>query len=178
MLAMSAMVLALGGCATPPPPPAAATHAPYVLGSGDKVRVTVYGEPNLSAVYPVDQAGLVSLPLIGPVQAAGSTTFELEKAIAARLRNGYLRHPDVTVAVDTYRPFFVLGEVSNAGQFPYQAGITAEQAIAVAGGFSPRARHDSVIIARRVRGHVVKFTAPVSTRLMPGDVVTARERWF
>jgi polysaccharide export outer membrane protein len=175
---MSVLILALGACAPRPQVAATSDHAPYVLGSGDKVRVTVYGQANLTAVYPIDQAGLISLPLIGPVQAAGSNTFELQKAIATRLRNGYLRNPDVTVAVETYRPFFVLGEVTNSGQYPYQAGITAEKAVAVAGGFSPRARHDSVIIARRIRGHVVKFEAPVTTPLLPGDVVTARERWF
>jgi polysaccharide export outer membrane protein len=178
VLAISAAILALGACAPRPPVVAASVHAPYVLGSGDKVRVTVYGQPNLSAVYPIDQAGLISMPLIGPVQAAGVNSFELQKAITSRLRNGYLRNPDVTVAVDTYRPFFVLGEVTNAGQYPYQAGITAEKAVAVAGGFSPRARHDSVMIARRIHGRVVKFAAPVTTPLMPGDVVTARERWF
>jgi len=177
-LAISAVICTLGACASPPPVAVSADNAPYVLGSGDKVRVTVYGQPNLSAVYPVDQAGLVSLPLIGPVDAAGSTAFELQTRIATRLRNGYLRNPDVTVDVDTYRPFFVLGEVTTSGQYPYQAGITAEKAIAIAGGFSPRARHDTVEIARRIRGHVVKFVAPVTTAVMPGDVITVRERWF
>jgi polysaccharide export outer membrane protein len=178
LLAMSALILALGACAPRPHVTVPPDHAPYVLGSGDKVHVTVYGQANLTADYPIDQAGLISLPLIGPVQAAGVTTFELQKTIASRLRNGYLRNPDVTVSVTSYRPFFVLGEVTNSGQYPYQAGITAEKAVAVAGGFSPRARHDSVIIARRIRGHVVKFDAPITAPVMPGDVVTARERWF
>jgi polysaccharide export outer membrane protein len=178
MLALSAVICVLAACAAPPPPMPVVDHAPYVLGSGDKVRVTVYGQPGLTAVYPVDQAGLVTLPLIGPVNAAGLTTFALQKELTARLRNGYLRNPDVTVEIDTYRPFFVLGEVTTAGQFPYQAGITVQKAVAVAGGFSPRARRDSVIITRTIHGHPVKFAAPMQALVQPGDVITVRERWF
>lgn len=178
MLAMSAAICLLTACAAPPQPAPVLDHTPYVLGSGDKVRVTVYGQPNLSAVYPLDQAGLVTMPLIGPVTAAGLTSFALQKEITARLRNGYLRNPDVTVDVDTYRPFFVLGEVTTAGQFPYQAGVTVQKAVAVAGGFSPRARRDSVVITRNIRGHTVKFVAPLQTPVQPGDVITVRERWF
>jgi polysaccharide export outer membrane protein len=175
----AAMTLGLSACA-PPAPPLAFAGQPsiYVLGAGDKLHVTVYGQPNLTAVYPVDAAGVVTMPLIGAVAAAGHTTAELQKTIAARLRGGYLRSPDVSVDVDTYRPFFVLGEVTTAGQYPFQAGMTAEKAIAVAGGFSPRARHDSVIIARRVGGKIVRAEAPVTARVEPGDVITARERWF
>jgi polysaccharide export outer membrane protein len=156
----------------------AAEPAAYVLGPGDKVKVTVFGQTNLTGVYPVDAAGKVTIPLIGAVPAAGETTAALKAAITSRLRHGYLRSPDVTVDVDTYRPFFVLGEVTTSGQYPYQAGMTAEKAIAVAGGFSPRARHDSVIIARKVDGRLVRVTAPVTALIEPGDVITARERWF
>lgn len=179
LVSATAMTLGLSACA-PPPAPMAFTGepGPYVLGAGDKLHVTVYGQANLTAVYPVDASGIVTLPLIGPVEAAGHTTFDLQKTIATRLRNGYLRDPDVTVDVDTYRPFFVLGEVTSSGQFPYEAGMTAEKAVAVAGGFSPRARHDSVIIARRINGRIVRVTAPVTAHIQPGDVVTARERWF
>ncbi|HVV95371.1 MAG TPA: polysaccharide biosynthesis/export family protein [Hyphomicrobiales bacterium] len=176
---VAAMTLGVSACAPPPAPVAfAGEPGPYVLGPGDKVRLTVYGQTNLTGVYPVDAGGKVTVPLIGAVPAAGETTSALRAAIATRLRGGYLRDPDVTVDVDTYRPFFVLGEVTTAGQYPYEAGMTAEKAVAVAGGFSPRARHDSVIIARKVDGRIVRVTAPVTALIEPGDVITARERWF
>src|SRR5690606_26562660 len=93
----------------------------------------------LTNSYVVDQSGVISMPLIGTVPARGRTTAEVEAAVAAKLRNGYLRSPDVSVEVDRYRPFFAMGEVGAAGQYAYVPGMTVQQAIAVAGGFTPRA---------------------------------------
>ena len=108
---------------------------PYRLDSSDTLRVIVFGQRDLNNTYTVDQAGYISMPLIGSVPARGMTARELEGAITPRLKNGFLRDPDVSVEVATYRPIFVMGEVANSGQYPYVAGMTAQNAIATAGGF-------------------------------------------
>jgi polysaccharide export outer membrane protein len=154
------------------------TQTPYQLGSGDKLRITVLGQPNLTASYQVDPGGLVTVPLLGPVEAADRTPFELKTAIETRLRSEYLREPNVSVEIETYRPFFILGEVTTAGQFPYVAGMTAEQAVAIAGGYSPRAKRGVVQLSRRDRNGVVRVLVPMTTLVRPGDTLLVKERWF
>ena len=112
---------------------------PYTLDSGDKLRIVVFGQDALSNNYTVDAQGAVSLPLVGAIEARGLTTAQLGSAIAGRLKSGYVRDPSVAVEIDTYRPFFVLGEVTFPGQYPYVPNMTVENAIAIAGGFTPRA---------------------------------------
>jgi polysaccharide export outer membrane protein len=171
---------ALCACASPRTAriaPSAIDQA-YVLDRGDRLRINVFGQPSLTSTYAIDPAGIITFPLVGAIEAAGQTTGELQKRIEARLRQGYLRDPNVTVEVDSYRPFFILGEVEKAGQFPYEPGLTAEKAIAIAGGFSPRASRDSVDLTRRIQGRMVKVAVPLATPVRPGDVVTVRERWF
>ena len=109
-------------------------NATYTLDSGDKVRVIVFGQDNLSNVYSVDGSGAVALPLIGPVRARGLTTFELSNEIAGKLRRKYVKDPKVTVEVETYRPFFILGEVNKPGQYPFVNAMTVEAAVAIAEG--------------------------------------------
>ncbi len=109
----------------------------YTLDSGDRLRVVVFGQEGLTNSYAVDIAGNVTLPLIGPVRARGHTTTEVSAAVVARLRQGFLREPHVAVEVEAYRPFFILGEVSFPGQYPYVANMTVETAVAIAGGFQP-----------------------------------------
>jgi polysaccharide export outer membrane protein len=118
------------------------------------------------------------MPLIGAVPASGSTTRDLERAIEARLRAGFLREPRVSVEIDVFRPFFVLGEVTNAGQFPFVAGMTVQKAIAIAGGFSPRAFKHHVELTRVVKGQSITGEVPIDYPLKPGDTVVVRERWF
>jgi len=151
---------------------------PYRLDSGDKLRVVVFGQDALSNNYLVDADGTVSLPLIGAVPARGITTTQLSGAIASRLRQGYLRDPNVAVEVATYRPFFVLGEVSYPGQYPYVPGMTVEKAIAIAGGFTPRAAKDRVILSRKLKGQPVRYAMPLQYPVRPGDTITVSERWF
>lgn len=151
---------------------------PYVLGSGDRLRITVFNQPTLSSSYSVDASGIITMPLLGPVEASGRTTFELKKAIEARLAKDFLREPNVSVEVETYRPFFVYGEVTQGGQYPYVAGMTAEQAIAIAGGYTPRANRHNVQLARRDPQGVVRVTVPLTTIVKPGDTVYVKERWF
>ena len=151
---------------------------PYVLDSGDRVRIAVFGQDNLTRVYAVDGGGFVSMPLIGAVRARGSTTFDLESTIAAKLRAKYIKDPKVTVEIETYRPFFVLGEVRSPGQFPYVNNMTVQAAIAIAGGYSERARERSVQLTRRVDGVAKVFTVPSSYPVRPGDTIYVRERFF
>jgi polysaccharide export outer membrane protein len=172
-------LLLLTGCASDP----VVTNAihselvqPYQLDSGDSLRVIVFGEADLSNTYVVDQSGQISMPLIGTLPARGQTTAAIEQAIAARLRNGYLRNPDVAVEVDRYRPVFVMGEVGAAGQYAFLPGMTVQQAIAVAGGFSPRADKFSVKVTRSYGGRVASDRLGLSDPVMPGDTIYVSER--
>ena len=129
------------GCSSYRPAPAAfheVLDQPYRLGAGDRIRVTVFEQDGLTNTYSVDQSGYISFPLVGAIPARGHTAQQLEGEIAAKLRQGYLRDPDVSVEIDRYRPIFVMGEVGAAGQYSYVPGLTVQKAIAIAGGFSPR----------------------------------------
>jgi polysaccharide export outer membrane protein len=183
MLARALLVvvaaLTLGACASMRAPAAGpAFETPYVLDAGDKLRVVVFGQEGLSNSYAVDGAGKIAMPLIGAVDARGKTTSELAKSIVTRLRAGYVREPHVAVEVETYRPFFILGEVTAAGQYAYVNNMTVETAVAIAGGFSPRALKTHATVGRVVDGQMVHATVPISYPLRPGDTVTIEERWF
>jgi polysaccharide biosynthesis/export protein len=151
---------------------------PYTLGAGDKLRVIVFGQDGISGTYPVGADGHVSLPLVGSVSASGFTTAQLAREIAARLQEGYVRDPHVTVSVDTYRPFFILGEVTTPGQYPYVPNMTAENAVAIAGGFSPRAKKQDVELTRNANGQRFTGDVPLNYPLRPGDTIVVKERWF
>jgi polysaccharide export outer membrane protein len=160
--------------------PVAATFddGPYTLDSGDKLRIVVFGQDALSNNYTVDAAGQVTLPLAGAIEARGLTTAQLGNAIAGRLKSGFVRDPSVAVEIETYRPFFVLGEVTYPGQYPYVPNMTVEKAIAIAGGFTPRATRDKVTITRKVQGAPARYALPLRYPLRPGDTVEVSERWF
>ncbi len=171
----------LAGCATHSPQPAEFNPLlvePYVLDAGDAMRITVFEQPSLTETYTVDVEGMISMPLIGDLPARGLTTDELDSAITHALRAGFLRNPDVSVEITTYRPFYVLGEVGSSGQYAYAAGMTIRGAIAIAGGFSARAVRSDVDISRVINGEVVVGRVSLNEALRPGDVITVRERWF
>ena len=151
---------------------------PYRLASGDRLRVIVFGQDNLSNIYAVDGSGRISMPLIDSVEAQGRTTQQLEKAIEAKLRGGFLREPKVSVEVDAYRPFFVLGEVTNSGQFPYVNGMTVQTAVAIAGGFTPRGQRAYAEVTRQVEDQLVTASVPITYPVQPGDTIVIKERWF
>jgi polysaccharide biosynthesis/export protein len=151
---------------------------PYTLGSGDRLRIVVFGQQNLTNTYAVDAGGRIAMPLIGSVTARGLTPQQLTQSVTARLRRGFMRDPSVSVEVVAYRPFFILGEVNNPGQFPYVAHMTVETAVAIAGGYAPRGSKDDVVISRTVKGVTSTFEAPVTFNLRPGDTVRVKERWF
>jgi polysaccharide biosynthesis/export protein len=150
----------------------------YTLDSGDRLRVVVFGQEGLTNAYLVDAAGLIDMPLIGQVMARGATTIDLAHRIAAKLRNGFIREPHVAVEVVAYRPFFILGEVTAPGQYPYVPRMTAETAVAIAGGYTPRAFRRNLILDRPEGGHIVRMSVPPSFPLHPGDTVNVQERWF
>ena len=152
---------------------------PYTLDTGDKLRIVVFGQDGISNSYFVDAAGQVTIPLIGPVRARGLTTQQLAGAIAAKLRAGYIREPHVAIEVEVYRPFFILGEVTLPGQYPYVPNMTVETAVAIAGGYTPRAYRWDVKIDRPEGGVVRSRNAvPLLTRVRPGDTIIIKERWF
>jgi polysaccharide export outer membrane protein len=151
---------------------------PYTLDAGDRLRIVVFGQDGISNSYIVDAGGNVNLPLVGVVPARGATTQQLSQMIAERLKQGYVREPHVSVEVEAYRPFFILGEVTNPGQYPYVADMTVEKAIAIAGGFAPRANKSKVELSRNAPGQPIKGEVPLTYPLRPGDTVVVKERWF
>jgi polysaccharide export outer membrane protein len=182
ILALLLLAVSVTGCANRPPHRTeelqAAYTGPYRLDSGDQVRLTVFGQDDLTRVYPVDVGGGITMPLIGGVPARGRTTDDLARDVAVRLSRNYVRNPDVSVEVQTYRPFFVLGEVQRAGQFPYVSGMTAQTAIAIAGGYTYRADRRGVTITRQLGDRMIRGYAPLETPIMPGDTINVDERLF
>jgi len=159
--------------------PAPMVHdAAYRLDAGDKLRVVVYGQEGLTNTYAIDAGGSITMPLIGPVPARGRTPAGLASQITAKLRNGYIREPSVAVEIEAYRPFFILGEVAAPGQYPYVPNMSVESAVAIAGGFSPRARRDRVTLTHTDNSGSSRTLVPLGTALGPGDTVLVGERWF
>jgi polysaccharide export outer membrane protein len=150
----------------------------YSLDSGDRLRIVVFGQDGLSNTYVVDAAGNITMPLIGAVPARGSSTAELARVVGARLRNGFIREPHVAIEIESYRPFFILGEVTYPGQYPYVPNMTVETAVAIAGGFTPRAHRWDVKVARNQGGQAYRMAVPLTYALRPGDTITIEERWF
>ncbi len=150
----------------------------YRIGAGDRLVIRVLGQSDLTNTYIVDPAGNISMPLIHTVNVAGMTSSEIERMIGRRLRKGFLRNPSVSVQVVSQRPFFILGQVNRAGSFPYQAGMTVQQAVALAGGYSPRANQGTVLLTRRNNKGTTSYQVPITTQIYPGDIVFIRERWF
>ena len=158
--------------------PAISAQQPYTLDSGDRLRIVVFGQDGLTNSYLVDASGHIAMPLIGSVMAKGETTDQLSARIAEKLKDGYVREPHVAVEVEAYRPFFILGEVTAPGQYPYIANMTAETAVAIAGGFAPRAVRQSVVVIRTLNGQQMRMSVPLGYPLRPGDTINVQERWF
>ncbi len=175
--------LALAACADPtaglPPLPEEARSG-YRLGPDDMVKVTVFNDPRLTGEFRITDAGMLALPLVGSVPAAGRTTTQVERAVERVMaQRNLFRDPSVAIQVVEYRPVFVLGQVERGGRYPYQPGMTALSAVAVAGGFNYRALQDAMSVTRVGEdGHAQEFRATRSTLLQPGDVVTVFERRF
>jgi polysaccharide export outer membrane protein len=151
----------------------------YKLGSGDKLKMTVYGENDLSGEYLVDGTGQVQLPLLGQVSAAGMSVHDFEAAVGSRfVSERYLKDPRVSVEVENYRPFYIIGEVKNPGQYPYVNGMNALNAVALAGGYTYRADDSDVYIRRNGSSKEVEAAANQTTKIDPGDIIRIDERIF
>lgn len=175
----------------PPPPPLAITPGPpgapgvpanpygvYRLDSGDRLRVIVFGQDNLSRVYSVDTSGNVSMPLIGTVRARGLSTVQLGIDIEAELRRKYIKDPKVSVEIDAYRPFFILGEVRRPGGYPYVNAMTVEGAVAIAEGYTERAKKRVMRLTRKFGGLMSTVMVPPDYPVQPGDTIYVLERIF
>jgi len=141
--------------------------------------VTVFGQPTLTGEYSLDGNGVLAFPLIGNVPASGMTTEQLQKTIATKLEPDYLINPSVSAEVMTRRPFFIIGEVQKPGNYPYVPDMTALNAVAMAGGFTYRARKNDYYIKRLDKdGKMIRVVASAGTVLRPGDTLEVRERYF
>lgn len=158
---------------------ASASPQAYRLALGDKVKITVFNEPDVSGEFQINSAGKIALPLAGDVVAANKTVDELEGAVARKLNGRFVKNPRVAVEVVTYRPFNVVGEVKNAGQYPYRPGLTIHDAVAMAGGYTYRANTHTIYIRRQGdKGErtIESDVTPVS--VSPGDNIRVPERYF
>lgn len=151
---------------------------PYVLGPGDKLHVAVYGEPDLSAAYPIDSGGTIAVPLVGLVPAKDLTVDQLQRNLVSRLDATAVRSPNVTVQIEEYRPFYILGEVQRPGAYSYAPGMSAVKAITIAGGFTLRANRTEMSVTRVTDGKPVEYRATRDAAIWPGDVVLVLERHF
>jgi polysaccharide biosynthesis/export protein len=163
---------------TAPPGVPVSTSEPYLLDSGDRLRIVVFGQENLSGLYSVDASGCVALPLIGPVSARGLTTFELAANVASLLRFKYLNDPQVTAEVEIYRPFFILGEVNKPGQIPLRQRHDRGECRRHGEGYTERARQRMVRLTRRFGGVMSTVMVPTDYPIKPGDTIYVLERWF
>jgi len=150
----------------------------YNLGPGDRLRVTIYQQPDLSGEFEVDPSGQVALPLIEPIPAKGMTIRGFQQAVATKLAAGYLVNPRVSVDIVNYRPFYITGEVNKPGEYPYVAGMNILKAIAMAGGYSYRANENKVFLTRVNSGEELVVEPVPETIVMPGDFIKIPERFF
>ena len=150
----------------------------YVLGPGDQVAISVFGEPDLSVEFTLGDSGALNYPFLGEIRVAGLTMPELEKRIADGLRGDYLIKPDVTVSMKQYRQFYLNGEVNRPGGYPYQPGLTLEKALALAGGLSPRAARNKLVVKRADKLSGVEISIRMSDPVRAGDVITVPQSFF
>jgi polysaccharide biosynthesis/export protein len=150
----------------------------YRLGPGDKLRITVFGEDDLTGEYLISPQGEVAFPLIGNISAQGLTVSEFAQSLTNQLNSNYLRQANVSIEVLNYRPFFILGEVKNAGTYPYSAGLTVLNAVATAGGFTVRANTERVYIKHAGELNEAAYRLTAATPVLPGDTIRFSERRF
>jgi protein involved in polysaccharide export with SLBB domain len=181
LAAFLAFVLAAcaGGGGLPAAKPIAA-NAPYTLAAGDKLRITVYGEETLTGEYRVTGEGNVSFPLIGNIKVDGRTVEDLQADLTQKLGSGYLADPRVSAEIIDFRPYYILGEVTRPGEYEYSVGLTIEQAIASAGGFTYRAKSNRVFLKRatQTRESLVDLKEHPAFLVRPGDTIRVGERFF
>ena len=188
------LFVALAGCSTAPgvqtaqyaeasssyagPAPMRDSAGPYLLGPGDRLRIKVYSDPDMTGEYEVNSSGAVALPLVGDVKASGLTTHQLEQAIARRMKGKVATEPHVSVEMAAYAPYYVFGEVKNAGEFQYHLGLTVADAVAAAGGLTYRANEHKIFLRRAGAQAEQIVTLDVPIRIYPGDNIRVAESFF
>jgi len=150
----------------------------YRLGPGDKLRIITYDEVQLTGEFLVDSTGTIALPLIGDVQASGRTVSEVQADIVRLLEDGYIKNPSISIEVETFRPFYILGEVNKPGEYPYTSDLTVLNAVATAGGFTYRANEHKIYIKHQGEAREEDVPLTPSTKVTPGDTVRVVERYF
>lgn len=150
----------------------------YKLGVGDKLKVSIFGEPDLSGTFEVSSTGTVPIPLVGEIVAKGRPIADFRQAVAARLSEGYLKNPKVAVEIVNYRPIYVHGEVRTGGEYPYKGGLKIRDAVAMAGGYTYRAHHGYVLVIREGRAREARVNLPSDVDVLPGDNIRIPERFF
>jgi polysaccharide biosynthesis/export protein len=165
------LLVPLAACAINSTIPKTELADPYVLEAGDVVKVSVYGDETISRSYRVDESGSIAFPLVGPVSVRGMTTQKAAAAIAAGLARGYMRNPNVTAEIDTYRPFYISGSVKSAGQFAFVPGMTVRAAISTAGGFTDNETHSFITLYRTQAGQTYKAKVDMDFPIFAGDTI-------
>ena len=178
ILAMAGLCAGFSLRASAQTSPSASSAESYVLGPNDRIRLKVYGEPDITGEYEISNSGQVSIPLAGHITAAGATTRQLEKSIASALAKGIVRDPRVNVEIAQYRPYYILGEVKKSGEYPYRHGLTVLDAVASAGGFTYRANENKVFLRRAGAGAEETFPLDAPVPVYPGDNIRIPERYF
>lgn len=178
-IAALAIIVPLAACSSqganlPSLEAAKTDDANYRLGAGDRLRIQVLGAEDLTGDYIVGDNGAISSPLIGEVKAAGDTRAQLERAMEKKLAQGYLKNPKVSVSIVQYRPFYIYGEVTKPGEYPYASGMRVTSAIATAGGFTYRANQEFVVVTRNGQERKAGPNSPI----LPDDVIKVPERFF
>ncbi len=187
MIAALVVAVALNGCANDRPAAAPASIARletpevsrvYRLGIGDKVKLSVFGEADLSGTFEVNGSGNVAVPLVGEIPAKGRGIGEFRELVRTKLAQGYLTNPKVSVEVANFRPIYLHGEVRSGGEFPYKSGLKLRDAIALAGGYTYRANESHVILVREGSAAQIKVALPADIDVLPGDNIRVPERFF
>lgn len=179
-MVLTVIAVAMAGCTRYPPELYGFDFEPtYTLDAGDEIRVVIYEVDNVPQTYRVDASGHISIPMAGTISVRGKTVEQVERMVASRVKDRYVKEPKVAVQVALYRPFYVLGEVKNAGQFAFANGMTVESAVAVAGGYTERAYLPEARVVRVGPGgsRIVSYV-PGGYPVRPGDTIYVPERWF
>ena len=177
-LLLTLSVLALASAAAETPVTPAVTASDYRLGPGDRIRVTVFGHEDLSGEFTISETGTVALPLAGTLAFGGVALDDAARKVVEALAPDYLLNPRVGIEVVEYRPFYIIGEVNDPGAYPYVSGMTVNEAVALAGGFTYRARTSSVVVIRATDAARGERSIPATDAVLPGDVVKVLERMF
>lgn len=158
--------------------PMRGSDGPYILGPGDRLRIKIYTDPDMSGEYEINSSGMISLPLVGDVKALGLTTSQFEQTIATRMKGKVADKPHVSVEMAAYAPYYVFGEVKNAGELQYHVGLTVADAIAAAGGLTYRADEHRIVLRRAGSKSEQVVSLDVPVRVYPGDNIRVGESFF